>query len=98
MNTKNDCKNCKIYLSEPLKAIRESACTIRRKINYMNSRPQKAGKYAQLLFEDTHGLLASLSYVLKHSYHHAKSRDEIHDVRQTQDMVKQAHMELEQTI
>jgi hypothetical protein len=64
----------------------------------MNTFPQKAGKHEQFIFEDIHCLLASLSQVLNHSYHHAKSADEIHDVRQTHNMVTQACMELEQQI
>ena len=96
MYVKNDRKNCQINSSELLKSIRESICSIRETINYMNADTEKAGMPGQLMFGNIYELFMSLRYLLKLSYRHAKSPGEIHDMRQTHDLVKQACMELKQ--
>jgi|ERR1035437_6732256 hypothetical protein len=98
MYEKNNHKNFPVDFSEPLKAIRESICTIMQTMDYINTRPQKAGMHAQPMFEDIHCLLASLNHVLKQSSIHAKSPEEINDVNKTRDMVTHAYMELKQII
>ena len=98
MFDQNNKKNSRIDLSEPLQAIRESIISIRRTIEFMNSRKQKNDKEDQPMFEDIHNLLSSLSHVLKHSIHHAKNKDEILQVKQTHDLVNEACSELKQIL
>lgn len=98
MYAKNDCKKYQADFYELLKIIRESICSIRQTINQMNARVQKTGEYEQCMFKDIHCLLTAMNHALKHSYYHTNSTNELHDVRSTHDLIKQACTELEQQI
>lgn len=62
----------------------------------MNVNPWKMEKHEQFMLEDIYGLLNSLCYVIKFSYHHASSQTEINDIWKTHDMIKQASIEYQQ--
>ncbi len=97
MYAKKDCKNCHVDLTEALKYVQKSTCSIMQTIHHMNAYQQKIGKHEQFfMLEDIHGVLISLLYVLQYTSHHAKSPDDIHDLRQTHNMVKKACTELKQ--
>ncbi len=91
--------NCKIHdvgLAESLKVVRETLNAIRTKINCMEALPEKSSKYEQSMIESIYGMLTSQSHLLQYLYYHAKSSDEILDVKKTQELVKQTCFELEE--
>jgi hypothetical protein len=92
---RNNCTNSKVDLSELLKGIRKSICSISQKINYTRAEPQITGMCEPFVPEYYYGLLKSLSSVLTYNYRNAKNKNEIHYLRQTHDLIEQVLAEFE---
>ena len=94
MYKKNNCRNSQVDLSEQLKRIQNSICSINQTLIDIKSLPLKDGVYEQILL-DYYELLTTFRSVLPCSYPHAKSKKEIQNIRQTSDLINKAFAELE---